>query len=74
MGFRTLEISNVAEIHIKEGQMEITTEEGVAVIPIKDLNQIIKQKLCRLLRLTEKQYNNIYMVAGGFDYQEKQLA
>ncbi len=23
------------------------------------------------LWLTEKQYNNIYMVAGGFDYQEK---
>ncbi len=45
MGFRTLEISNVAEIHIKEGQMEITTEEGVAVIPIEDLNQIVKQKL-----------------------------
>ena len=40
MGFRTLEISNAAEIHIKEGQMEITTEEGVAVIPIEDLNQI----------------------------------
>ncbi len=45
MGFRTLEISNAAEIHIKEGQMEITTEKGVAVIPIEDLNQIIKQKL-----------------------------
>ena len=25
----------------------------------------------RLLRLTEKQYNNIYMVAGEPDYQEK---
>lgn len=25
----------------------------------------------RLLRLTEKQYNNIYMVTGGADYQEK---
>ena len=24
----------------------------------------------RLLRLTEKQYNNIYMVTGGMDYQE----
>ncbi len=36
MGFRTLEIINAAEIHIKEGQMEIITEEGVAVIPIAD--------------------------------------
>lgn len=25
----------------------------------------------RLLRLTEKQYNNIYMVTGEIDYQEK---
>lgn len=41
MGFRTLEISHAAEIHIKEGQLEITTEEGVAVIPIEDLNQIM---------------------------------
>lgn len=25
----------------------------------------------RLLRMTEKQYNNIYMVSGEMDYQEK---
>lgn len=25
----------------------------------------------RMIRLTEKQYNNIYMVAGEMDYQEK---
>lgn len=25
----------------------------------------------RLLRLTKKQYNNIYMVTGEMDYQEK---
>lgn len=41
MGFCTLEISHAVEIHIKEGQLEITTEEGVAVIPIEDLNQIM---------------------------------
>ena len=27
----------------------------------------------RLLRLTEKQYNNIYMVSGEMSYQEKWL-
>ena len=37
MGFRTLEISHAAEIHIKEGQLEITTDDGVAVVPIDDL-------------------------------------
>ena len=32
MGFRTLEISHAAELHIKEGQLEITTDDGVAVV------------------------------------------
>ena len=41
MGFRTLEISHAAELHIKEGQLEITTDDGVAVVPIEDLNQIM---------------------------------
>ena len=41
MGYRTLEISNAAEIHIKEGQLEVTTEEGVVLIPIEDLSQIM---------------------------------
>lgn len=41
MGFRTLEISQAAEIHIKEGQLEITSVDGVAYIPIEDLNQIM---------------------------------
>ncbi|MCI6242444.1 MAG: CRISPR-associated endonuclease Cas1, partial [Agathobacter sp.] len=41
MGFRTLEISSACEIHIKEGQLEVTSENGVAVVPIEDLNQIM---------------------------------
>lgn len=41
MGFRTLEISQAAEIHIREGQLEITSAEGVALIPIEDLCQIM---------------------------------
>ena len=36
MGFRTLEISRAAEIHIKEGQLKITTDDGVAIVPIED--------------------------------------
>ena len=48
MGFRTLEISHAAELHIKEGQLEITTDDGVAVVPIEDLNQIIDRKSTRL--------------------------
>ena len=30
-----------------------------------------KTGIVRLLRLTEKQYQNIYMVSGETDYQEK---
>lgn len=41
MGFRTLEIGNAAELHIKSGQLEITTDDGVAIIPIEDLVQIM---------------------------------
>lgn len=41
MGYRTLEISSAAEIHIKEGQLEVLTEEGAVFIPIEDLSQIM---------------------------------
>ena len=41
MGFRTLEICSPTELHIKPGQLEITSEEGVALVPIEDLVQIM---------------------------------
>ncbi len=41
MGFRTLEICSPTELHIKSGQLEITSEEGVALVPIEDLVQIM---------------------------------
>lgn len=28
MGFRTLEINKACEIHIKEGQLQVTSEDG----------------------------------------------
>lgn len=52
MGYRTLEISTSCEIHIKEGQLEVTSDSGSILIPIED-------------------FNNIYMVTGEPDYQEK---
>jgi len=39
MGYRTLEISTACEIHIKEGQLEITSDAGTILIPIEDLSQ-----------------------------------
>ena len=49
MGFRTLEISSAAELHIREGQLEITTEEGCILVPIEDLSLLKApmQFLCR---------------------------
>ncbi len=41
MGFRTLDINNAAEMHIKNAQLEITNEKGVALIPIDDLSLIM---------------------------------
>ncbi len=41
MGFRTLEIGQAAEIHIKEGQLEVATKEGTAYLPIEDLSMIM---------------------------------
>ena len=41
MAFRTLEINNAAESHIKDGQIEVATEEGVVLIPIEDISQIM---------------------------------
>ena len=41
MGFRTLEISQASEIHIKNGQLEITTGEGTALVPVEDLSLIM---------------------------------
>ena len=36
-----MEISQAAEIHIKEGQLEVTSKEGTIYIPVEDLNLIM---------------------------------
>ena len=41
LGYRTLEISSSCEIHIKEGQLEVTSDSGSILIPIEDLSQIM---------------------------------
>lgn len=40
MAFRTLEISNPAEIHIKNGQLQIMRDVGTVYIPIEDISNI----------------------------------
>ena len=41
IAFRTLEISNEAEIHIKDGQLEVTNKNVVVLIPLEDLSVIM---------------------------------
>lgn len=41
MGFRTLDISRPADIHIRDGQIIITTEDSTVQVPIEDLNLIL---------------------------------
>ncbi len=40
MSFRTLEITNPTEIHIKNNQLELTQENRQIYIPIEDLSMI----------------------------------
>lgn len=40
MAFRTIEISNSANIHIKNGQLEIEQQTGTVTVPIEDISQI----------------------------------
>ena len=41
MGFRTLEISTSAEIHVRKSQLEITNQDGIIMIPLEDLTKIV---------------------------------
>ena len=40
MAFRTIEISNPAEIHIKDNQLQVEQETGVVYIPVEDIAHI----------------------------------
>lgn len=40
MAFRTIEITKPTELHMKNGQLEISQEEGVVMVPVEDISQI----------------------------------
>ena len=40
MAFRTIEITKPAELHMKNGQLEISQEEGAVLIPVEDISQV----------------------------------
>ena len=41
MGYRTVEVNRPAELHIRKGQLEITQEEGSALIALEDLAGLV---------------------------------
>lgn len=55
-----------------EVYMRIVTNRKAAEKHYRRINEVApKTGIVRMLRLTEKQYSNIYMVTGEEDYQEK---
>ena len=74
------EYARLRKFLLKDGYIRISPEVFMRVVQNRKASEKhyrrideVKPKtgVVRLLRLTEKQYNNIYMVAGEPDYQEK---
>lgn len=67
MAFRTLEISSEAEIHIKDGQLEINNKNGIALIPVEDL---LLKFLCVLSQTKKPQKNTTGVLNNSHLKQE----
>lgn len=74
------EYTKLRKFLIKDGYIRIAPEVFMRVVQNRKASEKhyrrideVKPKtgVVRLIRLTEKQYKNIYMVTGGSDYQEK---
>lgn len=64
----------------KDGYIRIAPEVYMRIVPNRKAAEKHYRRIdemapktgnVRVIKLTEKQYNNIYMVTGGVDYQEK---
>ena len=74
------EYTNLRKFLVKDGYLRIAPEVFMRVVPNRKAAEKHYRRIdefapktgaVRLLRLTEKQYANIYMVSGETDYQEK---
>lgn len=74
------EYSRLRKFLHKDGYMRIAPEVYMKVVQNRKASEkhyrrieefAPKTGVVRLLRLTEKQYNKIYMLSGKMDYQEK---
>ena len=76
------EYSKLRKFLVKDGYIRIASEVYMRVVQNRKASEkhyrriqefAPKTRTVRLLRLTEKQYQNIYMVTGEMDYQEKTI-
>ena len=76
------EYTKLRKFLLKDGYIRIAPEVFMRVVQNRKVSEKhyrrideVKPKtgVVRLLRLKERQYNNIYMVIGEPDYQEKKL-
>ncbi len=74
------EYTNLRKFLQKDGYLRIAPEVYMRVVPNRKASEKHYRRIdemaprtgtVRLLRLTEKQYSNIYMVTGETDLQEK---
>lgn len=74
------EYTSLRKFLAKDGYLRIAPEVYMRVVPnrkaaekhYRRIDEVApKTGTVRLLRLTEKQYNNIYLVTGEQDFQEK---
>lgn len=74
------EYTNIRKFFLKDGYIRMAPEVFMRVVQNRKASEKhyrridevkLKTGVVRLIGLTEKQHNNIYMVTGELDYQEK---
>ncbi len=74
------EYTNLRKFLLRDGYLRIAPEVFMRITPTRRANEKYYRRLeeyapksgaVRVLKLIEKQYEGIYMLAGNADYQEK---
>ena len=79
MGHKT-EYTNLRKFLLRDGYLRIAPEVFMRITPTRRASEkhyrrleevAPKTGIVRVLRITEKQYESIYLLSGEIDYQEK---
>ncbi len=74
------EYTKLRKFLYKDGYLRLAPEVFMRIVPNRKASEKHYRRIeeyapktgtVRILRLTEKQYSNIYMISGEVDYQEK---